>query len=141
MFKLDTKILVVDDMLTMRKIITKNLKEYGFSKIEEADDGATAWPALEHALQVNQPFQLVLSDWNMPGMKGIDLLKKVREDARFKKLPFLLITAESEKSQVIEAIKLDVSDYIVKPFTAQHLKDKLANAHKKHFRPSAVSIA
>lgn len=141
MFKKETKILVIDDMLTMRKIISKSLKEFGYTNISEADDGATGWPLIEQAHEIRAPFQLILSDWNMPQMKGIELLAKVRNDPRFKDLPFLLITAESEKSQVIDALKLGVSNYIVKPFTSEQLKEKLEAAHKKHFAPSAVKIA
>lgn len=132
MFAPDTKILVVDDMLTMRKIISKNLKDLGLCNITEANDGATAWPAVEEAHKGGTPFQLVLSDWNMPQMSGLDFLKKCRTDDRFKALPFVLITAESEKSQVIEAVQAGVSHYIVKPFTADQLKEKLEVAHKKH---------
>jgi len=141
MFKLDTKILVVDDMLTMRKIISKQLKEFGFTNITEADDGIKAWPLIEQAHQIGHPFQLILSDWNMPQMKGIELLAKVRGDEKLKEVPFVLITAESEKTQVIEAVKLQVSNYIVKPFTSDQLKEKLETAHKKHNAPSSVKIA
>lgn len=136
MFKKESKILVVDDMLTMRKIISKGLREMGYETITEADDGANAWPIIEKARDANQPFDLILSDWNMPQMKGIELLKKVREDAKVKDTPFVLITAESEKSQVIEAVKLNVSNYIVKPFTPAQLKEKLETAYKKH-QPAA----
>lgn len=141
MFKKESKILVVDDMLTMRKIISKALREMGYTNITEADDGINAWPVIEKARDAGQPFDLVLSDWNMPQLKGIELLKKVREDAKLKGTPFVLITAESEKSQVIEALKLDVSNYIVKPFTAAQLKEKLETAYKKHAQPAPAKTA
>lgn len=132
MFAPTTKILVVDDMLTMRKIISKNLKDLGLTNISEANDGAVAWPAVQDAHAKGQPFQLVLSDWNMPQLSGFEFLKKVRADERFKALPFILITAESEKSQVVEALQAGVSHYVVKPFTADQLKEKLEVAYKKH---------
>jgi two-component system chemotaxis response regulator CheY len=129
MFPLNTRVLVVDDMLTMRKIVSKVCKEIGFTDITEADDGAKAWTALEGA---NPPIGLIISDWNMPNVSGLDFLKKVRADARFGKLPFLLVTAEAEKHQVVEAIKAGVSDYVVKPFTPEQLKNKIEAAEKKH---------
>jgi two-component system chemotaxis response regulator CheY len=140
MFKPSTKILVVDDMMTMRKIIIKNLKDMGFSNFTEADDGAAAWPKIQEAHGINQPFELILCDWNMPVLKGIQLLGNCRTDPRFKDVPFVLITAESEKSQVMEALKLGVSNYIVKPFTLEQLKEKLTLVYKKHFAASAVSV-
>jgi two-component system chemotaxis response regulator CheY len=128
MFDPKTRILVVDDMLTMRKIVIKVCKEVGFTDIIEAAEGALAWTALEGSTpQVG----LVISDWNMPNMSGLDFLRKVRSDARFAKLPFLLVTAEAEQHQVVEAIKAGVSNYVVKPFTADQLKDKIDAVHKK----------
>lgn len=137
MFLPETKILVVDDMLTMRKIISKNLKDLSLANITEANDGAVAWPTLQEAHDKGQPFQLVLSDWNMPQLSGLEFLKKCRADNRFKQLPFVLITAESEKSQVIEALQSGVSHYIVKPFTPAQLKEKLEVAYKKHHSAAA----
>ena len=128
MFDLKTRILVVDDMLTMRKIVTKVCKEIGFTDILEAEDGAKAWEKLEGA---NPPGGVIISDWNMPNLSGLDFLKKVRADARFAKMPFILVTAEAEQHQVVEAIKAGVSNYVVKPFTADQLKDKIEAVHKK----------
>src|SRR4051812_42371028 len=116
MFKPETKLLIVDDMLTMRKIVGKHCKDMGFTNLTEADDGSTAWEALQHATSIGAPFQLVLSDWNMPKTTGLNLLRMCREDKTYNDVPFMLITAESEKSQVIEAVKAKVSNYIVKPF-------------------------
>lgn len=138
MFAPDTKVLVVDDMLTMRKIVSRHVKELGMNDITEADDGANAWPKLDEAFKSGKPFQLVLSDWNMPKLSGLNLLKQVRADARFKDLPFVLITAESEKSQVMDAIKAGVSNYIVKPFTGDQLKEKILAVYKKHFPAAAA---
>lgn len=125
MFPKETKVLVVDDMMTMRKIVKKCLVENGLTNVIEADDGETAWAAIEKAIAENTPVQLILSDWNMPKMKGIDLLKKVRAHATMGKTPFLLITAESEGHQVKEAVTAGVSSYIIKPFTAETVLGKL----------------
>lgn len=127
MFPLDTRILVVDDMMTMRKIVMKSLKEIGFTNFAEAPDGAKAWEMI--AAEGN--FGFVVSDWNMPNATGLDLLKRVRADGRFAKLPLFLVTAESEKSQIIEAIKVGVSGYIVKPFTTDSLRASLEATSSK----------
>ncbi|MCM2281233.1 MAG: response regulator [Bdellovibrionaceae bacterium] len=126
MFDTNIKVLVVDDMLTMRKIVSKTVKELGFTYVAEAADGALAWQVL-----CNEPIGIVISDWNMPNCTGIDLLKRVRADDRFKKLPFILVTAEAEATQVAEAVKAGVDNYIVKPFTPDALKKKLAETHQK----------
>jgi two-component system chemotaxis response regulator CheY len=127
MFDLKIKILVVDDMLTMRKLVQKACKEIGFTTFVEAPDGRKAW----EILNATPDIALVLSDWNMPESTGLDLLKRVRSDTRFKTLPFLLITAEAEKDQVIEAIKAGASNYVIKPFTTDSIRDKLEAVHKK----------
>lgn len=119
------KILVVDDMNTMRKIIKNMLVKMGCTNITEADDGLPAWEMLENAHEAGTPFQFVLSDWNMPGMTGLDLLIKIREDERFQKLPFLMITAEGEQGNVITAVKAGVSNFIVKPFNNVTFKQKI----------------
>ena len=120
-----TKILVVDDMATMRKIIKNMLGKIGFTNIQEADDGATAWPMVESAIEMGEPFEFIVSDWNMPQMSGLDLLKNVRETEGMEKLPFLMVTAEAEQSNVVIAVKAGVSNFIVKPFSAQVLKEKI----------------
>ncbi len=101
------------------------LGQIGFKNITEADDGATAWPMIENALQGNDPYQFIVSDWNMPQMTGLELLKKVRETEQTQKLPFLMITAEAEQGNVVIAVKAGVSNFIVKPFSAQVLKEKI----------------
>jgi two-component system chemotaxis response regulator CheY len=128
MFNLKTKVLIVDDMLTMRKIVSKVLREIGFSDITEACDGKEAWEKVNNA---PEPFGLIISDWNMPNMTGLDFLKSVRASEKFKKTPFLLVTAEAEQHQVAEAIKSGVDQYVIKPFSQDNLKTKLEMAHKK----------
>lgn len=132
MFDAKARVLVVDDMLTMRKIIKKSLGELGLTEVSEANDGSTAWPMLEENHKNGTKFDVVLCDWNMPKLPGIELLKMVRADERFRELPFILVTAESDQTQVLEAIKLGVSHYVVKPFTTASLKDRLEQTHKRH---------
>jgi two-component system chemotaxis response regulator CheY len=112
-------------MLTMRKLVSKYLKDIGFLNITEAPDGADALPLLETAVAGHVPFQLIISDWYMPKMPGIELLKRVRAGDQLKGTPFVFLTAENEAGQVMEAIKLGVNNYITKPFTPATLKEKL----------------
>ncbi|GGW73762.1 chemotaxis response regulator CheY [Alteromonas halophila] len=114
------KILVVDDFSTMRRIIKNLLKDLGFSNIQEADDGNTALPMLQQG-----DFDFVVTDWNMPGMQGIDLLRAIRSDDKLKQLPVLMVTAEAKKEQIVAAAQAGVNGYVVKPFTAATLKEKL----------------
>ena len=114
------KILVVDDFSTMRRIIKNLLKDLGFTSIQEADDGNTALPML-----VQGDFDFVVTDWNMPGMQGIDLLRAIRADDNLKHLPVLMVTAEAKKEQIVAAAQAGVNGYVVKPFTAATLKEKL----------------
>ena len=116
----DMKILVVDDFSTMRRIVKNLLKELGFSHFDEADDGATAWPMVQTG-----KYDFIVSDWNMPQMTGLQLLKNVRADEKLKDTPFLLITAEAKRSQILEAAQAGVDGYIVKPFTAATLNAKI----------------
>lgn len=114
------KVLVVDDFSTMRRIVKNLLRDLGFTNISEADDGSTALPMLQGG-----DFDFVVTDWNMPGMQGIDLLKAIRADASLSHIPVLLITAEAKKEQIVMAAQAGVNGYIVKPFTAATLKTKL----------------
>lgn len=114
------KVLVVDDFESMRRILKQSLIEIGFSDITLADDGVTALPLLK-----NGNFGFLVTDWNMPQMEGIDLVRAVRADARIKGLPILMVTAEAKREQIIEAAKAGVNDYIVKPFTPSTLKAKI----------------
>jgi two-component system chemotaxis response regulator CheY len=113
-------ILVVDDFSTMRRIIKNLLHDLGYAKVTEADDGNTALPLLK-----NGNFDFLITDWNMPGMPGLELLKQVRADARLAKLPVLMLTAEAKREQIVEAAQAGVSGYVIKPFTAQTLKEKI----------------
>ncbi|CAM2773505.1 CheY [Vibrio fluvialis] len=107
------KILIVDDFSTMRRIVKNLLRDLGFNNTQEADDGLTALPMLKKG-----EFDFVVTDWNMPGMQGIDLLRNIRADEELKHLPVLMITAEAKREQIIEAAQAGVNGYIVKPFTA-----------------------
>ena len=130
MFALSSKILVVDDMMTIRKMVVKNLTDLGFKNILECSDGHRAWEALTKA---GSDIQLIISDWNMPGCTGLDLLKKVRTSDRFSELPFLILTAEAEKGQILEAVKAGVSNYMIKPLSARIFKQKLEETYEKLF--------
>ncbi|PKG39865.1 chemotaxis response regulator CheY [Psychromonas sp. Urea-02u-13] len=114
------KVLIVDDFSTMRRIIKNLLRDLGFTNTFEADDGSTALPMLKDG-----SFEFVVTDWNMPIMQGIDLLKEIRKDPKLKHLPVLMVTAEAKREQIIEAAQAGVNGYIVKPFTAGTLKEKL----------------
>lgn len=119
------KFLIVDDLKSMRWIIIKRLREIGFHNFVEADDGDKALEALKKALSEKQPIEFIISDWNMPNMRGIDLLKEVRADESLKNLPFLMITAEAEQVQMQEALEAGADAYAFKPFTQEELKEKL----------------
>lgn len=114
------RILVVDDALTMRRIVINLLRQLGFTNMNEADDGTTAWEKLQ-----SETFDLIISDWNMPKMTGIDLLRKVRADSKYGPTPFIMVTAEGKRENVIAAVQAGVSNYIVKPFNAATLKEKM----------------
>ncbi|MDE1942143.1 MAG: chemotaxis response regulator CheY [Betaproteobacteria bacterium] len=114
------KFLVVDDFSTMRRIVRNLLKELGFTNVQEAEDGVDALQKL-----AGSNFDFVVSDWNMPNMTGIELLRKIRSDPALKHLPVLMVTAEAKKENIIEAAQAGASGYIVKPFTAATLDEKL----------------
>ncbi|MDX1810843.1 MAG: chemotaxis response regulator CheY [Gammaproteobacteria bacterium] len=114
------KILIEDDFSTMRRINKNLLRDLGFTNTQDADDGSTALPMLK-----NGDFDFLVTDWNMPGMTGIDLLKAVRADPKLQSLPVLMVTAEQKREQIIEAAQAGVNGYIVKPFTAVTLKEKI----------------
>ena len=116
----DLKFLVVDDFSTMRRIIKNLLHDLGYANVTEADDGKTALPMLQAG-----NFDFLITDWNMPGMPGLDLIKAVRADARLCKMPVLMLTAEAKRDQIIEAAQAGVNGYVIKPFTAETLKEKL----------------
>ena len=116
----ELRFLVVDDFSTMRRIVKNLLQELGYQNVQEADDGQTALPMLKTG-----NFDFVITDWNMPQMAGLDLLKAVRADAALKHLPVLMVTAEAKREQIVEAAQAGVSGYVIKPFTAQTLSEKL----------------
>ena len=120
MLDLKMKVLVVDDFSTMRRILKNILKQIGYSDIEEAEDGNSALARLRQG-----GFGLVVSDWNMPNMTGLDLLKAIRADNALNNMPVLMVTAEAKKENVMDAIKAGVNNYVVKPFTADVLKEKI----------------
>ncbi len=112
--------LVVDDFSTMRRIIKNLLHDLGYANVTEADDGSTALPLLKDG-----NFDFLITDWNMPGMPGLELLKQVRADARLGKMPVLMLTAEAKREQIVEAAQAGVNGYVIKPFTAATLKEKI----------------
>lgn len=114
------RVLVVDDFSTMRRIIRNILRQLEFDNIVEADDGATAWEIINR-----EKIDFIVSDWNMPQMTGIDLLRKVRASEEHADIPFLMVTAEAQQENIIEAVQAKVSNYIVKPFTAETMKQKI----------------
>jgi two-component system chemotaxis response regulator CheY len=127
MFGANTKVLIVDDMSTMRKLVKRSVGLLGMTQHEEAADGQIAWTLLNE----KKDFGLIISDWNMPNCTGLDFLKRVRADSQFKNLPFILLTAEGEAEQVKEAILAGVDSYVLKPFTHDSLTTKLEQAYKK----------
>ena len=122
----EMRILVVDDFSTMRRIIKNILRQLGYNNIVEADDGSTAWEVLN-----KEKIDFVISDWNMPQMPGIELLRKVRSSENFAEMPFLMVTAEAQQENIIEAVQAKVSNYIVKPFTAETLGQKIDKIFEK----------
>jgi len=119
------KIMVVDDMSTMRRIVKNLLKQLGFANVDEAENGQEALVKLRA-----DKFGFVVSDWNMPVMSGIQLLKAIRADEGLKAIPVLMVTAEAQKENIIEAVQAGVSNYVVKPFTAEILQEKMAKIFK-----------
>ena len=116
----DMKFLVVDDYSTMRRIVKNLLHDLGYANVTEADDGNTALPLLNTG-----GFDFLITDWNMPGMPGLDLLKAVRASDKLKKMPVLMLTAEAKREQIVEAAQAGVNGYVIKPFTAATLKEKI----------------
>jgi two-component system chemotaxis response regulator CheY len=114
------KILIVDDFPTMRRIIKNLLHDLGLDNVDEADDGSTAFPMLQTG-----DFDYLITDWNMPNMTGLDLLKAVRGDPKLSSMPVLMVTAEAKRDQIVQAAQAGINGYIIKPFTAQTLQEKL----------------
>ncbi len=120
------RILVVDDFSTMRRIVKNILKQLEFTNVVDADDGTTAWEVLN-----KDKIDFVVSDWNMPKMTGLELLKKVRNSEEFADIPFLMVTAEGQQENIIEAVQAGVSNYIVKPFTPETFEQKIKKIFKE----------
>lgn len=120
------RILVVDDFSTMRRIVKNILKQLGYTNVVDADDGSSAWEVLN-----KDKIDFVISDWNMPTMSGLELLKKIRNSEEFSDLPFLMVTAEAQQENIIEAVQAGVSNYIVKPFTADAIEQKIDKIFNK----------
>jgi two-component system chemotaxis response regulator CheY len=120
------RILIVDDFSTMRRIVKNLLSDLGFTNTAEAEDGNAALAVLR-----SSPIDFVITDWNMPGMTGIELLKEIRADAKLKTLPVLMVTAEAKREQIIDAAQSGVNGYIIKPFTAQTLEEKLGKIFER----------
>ncbi len=120
------RILIVDDFSTMRRIVKNLLSDLGFNNTVEAEDGNSAL-----AVMRQDAVELVITDWNMPGMTGIELLRAIRADAKFRTLPVLMVTAEAKREQIIDAAQSGVNGYIIKPFTAQTLEEKLAKIFER----------
>lgn len=119
-FDPNMRVLIVDDFSTMRRIVRNILRQIGLNNVVEADDGTTAWDTLNR-----EKIDFIVSDWNMPKMTGIELLRKVRSSEEFADIPFLMVTAEAQQENIIEAVQAKVSNYIVKPFTADTMKQKI----------------
>jgi two-component system, chemotaxis family, chemotaxis protein CheY len=122
---LSMKILIVDDMVTMRRIVKNVLKQLGFSNIDEAENGQDGLQKLK-----SSKYDFVVSDWNMPVMTGIDMLRAIRADEQLKAIPVLMVTAEAQQKNLVEAVQAGVSNYIIKPFTAETMQEKLAKIFK-----------
>jgi two-component system chemotaxis response regulator CheY len=131
--KPEMKVLVVDDFVTMRRITKTLMKQLGYTNMVEAEDGKQALDMLRK----DSSIEFVISDWNMPNMTGLELLQAVRADEKLKKLPFLMVTAEAEQENIMAAVKSGVSNYVIKPFTALTLQDKLAKVFATHAVKSA----
>lgn len=132
MFPKSTRILIVDDFPTMRKITKKVLSEMGFTDIDEASDGEKAWALIKKANDEYKPFGLIISDWEMPEIEGLELLRLCRQEPHFQTLPFILMASESHQNLIRTAADAGVSDYLIKPFNAATLKAKLEKVWLKH---------
>ena len=131
MFQKEIKILIVDDMSTMRRIVKNGLSDLGYNTIENAKNGELGWQIIESSLNEGNPIELVMCDWNMPVCTGLELLQKVRADDRTKGLPFIMLTAKSEEKDMKEAEEAGVSGYLTKPFSGGELENTLREVFEK----------
>jgi len=129
--KASMRILVIDDQGPMRKIIKSMLNQVGFNNILEAEDGKVAWDQISKGLEVGEPIEFIIADLNMPKVDGLELLKSVRENPTTKPIPFLMVTSESEQSIILNVLKSGVDNFIVKPFSAQTMKEKIIKIFKQ----------
>lgn len=125
MFPADTRFLVVDDTKTIRSLMKDILKNLGYHKIDEAEDGNQALEMMKKEADGSDPYGFLICDWNMPGLTGIELLEIRNEDDRFKDVPFLMVTIESERDYVLKAVAMGVSDFVVKPFSEATVRTKM----------------
>lgn len=137
MFPTSTRILIVDDMPTIRDLVKNHLRAMGFKNTIEAEDGEQALKMLVEQNSKGEPVEMIICDWNMPKMKGMDLLKQIRSTAEWQNLPFIMLTSETDRESVTEAVLAGVSQYIVKPFAAKIFEDKLKTVWAKHNKPAA----
>ena len=135
MFPPDTRILVVDDTKSLRDLLAAYLRRLGYTRIDSAEDGLVGLRCLESAHSKGEPYGLVISDWNMPIMSGLEFLREVRAMPYWKNLPFMLLTTESEKDKVVEAVHAQVSNYLVKPVDQATLQEKMEKVWEKHQAP------
>jgi two-component system chemotaxis response regulator CheY len=142
MFPLSTRILVVDDMVMFRQMVKQALTQLEYNNFTEASNGELAWAQIEDGRISNKPFGLIISDWSMPKMKGIELLKKVRAESWGAATPFIMLTGETEKENIMEAVQAGVTQYILKPFNVQGLQEKMKSAYLKTHPsdPNAIVI-
>ena len=131
MFSPDTHVLIVDDTKTIRSLLREMLRNIGFARITEAPDGARALQMMKENSGTPDEFGFIISDWNMPNMTGIELLEVRNSDDRFKDVPFLMVTIESEREYVLKAVSMGVSDFVVKPFSESTLKSKIQSIHER----------
>ncbi len=137
MFPATTRILIVDDMPTIRDLVKNHLRAMGFKNTIEAEDGELALKCMIDQNNKGEPIEMVICDWNMPKMKGLDLLKQIRATSEWQNLPFVMLTSETDRESVTEAVLAGVSQYIVKPFAAKIFEDKLKTVWAKHSKPAA----
>ncbi|MFZ4714486.1 MAG: response regulator [Bacteriovoracaceae bacterium] len=131
MLKANMKILLVDDVSTMRKMIKGHLQQMGFTNVSEAEDGEPAWKLIQEGIEKKQPYEFIISDWDMPGLNGLELVKNIRSFEPTKKLPFLMITADADQTTVVTAVKAGVNNFIIKPFSVATLKEKIDKIFNK----------
>ena len=125
MFPADTRFLIIDDTKTIRSLLKEILRNLGYEKVDEAEDGNQGLNMMTREADTEKPYEFIICDWNMPGLTGIELLEKRNADMRFKKVPFLMVTIESEREYVLKAVTMGVSDFVVKPFSEATVKAKI----------------